>query len=257
MSVFWKTLRVDLLRAIWTPRFLCAVVGYSLFLCINLPKNTWPSNVIYLFHLSYSYGFYIFFFLCAAVPYATSYLADTEGNYLPLILRKIPTLAYSFSRCAAVAISGMLSVILSTIIFLLYLRIRFPFLTPDYISYSGWGALIEEGKILQYLCVSTYLTAAMGGVFAVISLAVSTKIRNAFVILAIPVLLYYSLGEIATLLKTPSWLDISSLLYVPFDSNHLRISLVYVTILFLLVFLLVFDTFYQHIRRLPGCGYSE
>ncbi len=257
MKSLGKTLRIDLFRAFFAPRFWIAVLCYALFLYINLPKNTWPANVLYLFRLSCSYGFYIFFLLCAAIPYATSFLADTEHHYLPLILRNIPAPIYSLSRCLSVAASGMLAVLLSLGIFLGWLCLRFPFQTSDYISYSGWAYLIEAGKPVQYLLINIWMTALMGGAFACIALAVSAHIHNSFVVLAVPVLLYYVLGELATLLKLPYWLDVSTLLYVPYDSNRLPASFALTTGFYLLIILLAFTSFYLRVRRLVRHGYSE
>ena len=67
MRSFGKALRIDLFRSVCSSRFLIAVLCYALFLCVNLPKETWPSNVMYLFRLSCSYGFYVFFFFCAVI----------------------------------------------------------------------------------------------------------------------------------------------------------------------------------------------
>lgn len=257
MRSFGRALRIDLFRAVCSLRFLTAVLGYALFLCINLPKDTWPSNVMYLFRLSCSYGFYVFFFLCAAVPYAASFLADTENHYLQLVLKQVPPAAYSLSRCLAAAISGFLAVSAAMGLFLLFLCLQYPFRTSDYISYSGWAGLIEAGKPVLYLLLSVWLTGATGGVFAVLALALSTGVKNSFVVLSFPVLLYYAVSTLATALKLPPWMDLSVMLYVPIDSGNLLGSLLYVSVFLLVLFMLACLIFSWQIRRLRNNGCSS
>ena len=257
MRSFGKALRIDLFRSVSSPRFLIAVLCYTLFLCINLPKETWPSNVMYLFRLSCSYGFYVFFFLCAAIPYAASFLADTENHYLQLLLKQMPPATYSLSRCLAVAVSGFLAVSAAMGLFLLFLCLQYPFQTSDAISYSGWASLIEDGNPILYLLINVWLTGATGGVFAVLALALSTTVKNSFVVLSFPVLLYYLVSVLATTLKLPLWMDISVMLYVPVDNGNLPRSLLYVSSFLLVLFMIACFIFTWQIRRLRNNGCSS
>ena len=257
MRSFGKALRIDLFRSVSSPRFLIAVLCYTLFLCINLPKETWPSNVMYLFRLSCSYGFYVFFFLCAAIPYAASFLADTENHYLQLLLKQMPPATYSLSRCLAVAVSGFLAVSAAMGLFLLFLWLQYPFQTSDAISYSGWASLIEDGNPILYLLINVWLTGATGGVFAVLALALSTKVKNSFVVLSFPVLLYYLVSVLATTLKLPLWMDISVMLYVPVDNGNLPRSLLYVSSSLLVLFMFACFIFTWQIGRLRNNGCSS
>lgn len=257
MRSFVKALRIDLFRSVCSSRFLIAVLCYALFLCVNLPKETWPSNVMYLFRLSCSYGFYVFFFLCAAIPYATSFLADTENHYLQLLLKQVPPAAYSFSRCIAVAVSGFLAISAAMGLLLLFLCLQYPFQTADTISYSGWASLIEVGNPVSYLLINVWLTGATGSVFAVLALVFSTRVKNSFVVLSFPVLLYYLASVLATTLKLPVWMDISVMLYVPVDSGNLPRSLLYVSSFLLVLFMIACFIFTWQIRRLRNNGCSS
>ena len=212
---------------------------------------------MYLFRLSCSYGFYVFFFLCAAIPYAASFLADTENHYLQLLLKQMPPAAYSLSRCLAVAVSGFLAVSAAMGLFLLFLWLQYPFQTSDAISYSGWASLIEDGNPILYLLINVWLTGATGGVFAVLALALSTKVKNSFVVLTFPVLLYYLVSVLATTLKLPLWMDISVMLYVPVDNGNLPRSLLYVSSSLLVLFMFACFIFTWQIGRLRNNGCSS
>lgn len=174
-SDIFNCLKIDILRSIFSVRFLISVIGYSVLLYANLPIDPWPLDATYLFSMSYKYGFYVFFFLCAAIPYSTSYLKDIENGYLQSVVRRIPSSTYGLSKCIATTVSGMLAVILSTTIFIVILNIRFTSMNISSISFSGWDVIITKYNSTTYFVVKTFLTALYGGCFALISLVVSTK----------------------------------------------------------------------------------
>lgn len=252
--IFIRCLSGDLRRAILSPRFCIAVFGYGLLLCLNLPVDPWPKDPAYLFSVSYKFGFYIFFYLCAAIPYATAFLSDIDHNYLQAILKRTSVRTYSVSKCVAVMLSGMLAVTLATAIFLVYLFVCFSSEEVIPQSYSGWDRLISDGKPVLYFIVKAGMTAMIGGLFSVIALNVSTVIRNSFVVLAAPVLLYYAWNELATLLSLPTALDIGALLYVPVFENSMTGSILYLTAITVIGLLLMTSLFEIHIRRLRRNG---
>ncbi len=242
-------------RAVISPRFLIACIGYWLLLCINLPINPWPADAAYYFSLSYKYGFYIFFYLCAAIPYATSFLSDVDQNNFQPILRRVSLPTYSLSKCITTALSGSLAVVAATGLFVLYLLVRFPGQMDYTQSYSGWDSLLLSGSPFVYYAAKAGMTAMLGGSFAVIALAVSTRIRNSFVVLATPVLLYYALNQIPVWINMPVFLCIGTLLYVPAFQEHYFLSMLYLAALTLLIFAAATGVFYLQMRRLRKNGY--
>lgn len=252
---FIRCFSSDLHRAILSPRFCIGVVGYGLLLCLNLPVDPWPKDPAYLFSVSYKFGFYIFFYLCAAIPSATAFLSDIDHNYLQAILKRISVRTYSISKCLSVMLSGMLAVILATGIFGVYLFVRFSSAEAVAQSYSGWDRLISDGKPVLYFIVKAGMTATIGGLFSVIALNVSTVIRNSFVVLATPVLLYYAWNELATLLSLPVAFDIGALLYIPVFENSMTGSILYLTATAVIGLILMTVLFEIRIRRLRRNGY--
>ena len=255
MKSLARCLLVDLKRSIVSTRFLVSVAGFSILLCLNLPIDAWPEEAPYLFSLSYKYGFYIFFFLAAAIPYAQSYLADIDGGYIKSVVQRVPLTAYSFSRCIAVMLSGGFAIVLSTLVFLLFLYLQYPASSDVAISYSGWDALISQGRTAGYYMLKTFFTAMLGGNFALFALNLSTVIKNSFVVLASPVLLYYCANELATLLKIPAWCNILGLLYYPPFPEHLLDSVLYYTAMLCILFVISSWVFYLQMRRLHQHGY--
>ena len=250
-------LRVDLERAVLSLRFLAAAVGFAILLDLNLPPDPWPEEAPYLFSLTYKYGFYSFFLVCAAIPYAGSYLADLEGGYIKCLARRIPLGSYSLSRCLAVLLSGSLAVLMGTGLFVGDLYLRFPAHSGVSLSYSGWDALLGQGRAWQYVLTKALMTALMGGNFAVLALVLSTAVRNSFVVLAAPLLLFYFCNELSLLLPLPQWCFPTQMLYVPAFAGSMAESAAFFAAVQLVVFALSTLAFYAQMRRLRGRGYCS
>ena len=250
-------LRVDLRRAVLSLRFLVAAVGFAILLDLNLPLDPWPEEAPYLFSLTYKYGFYSFFLPCAAIPYAGSYLADLEGGYVKCLARRVPLGVYSLSRCLAVLLSGALAVLIGTGLFVGDLYLRFPACSGVNLSYSGWDALLGQGRAGLYFWTKALMTALMGGNFAVLALVLSTVIRNSFVVLAAPLLLYYFLNELSLLLPLPLWCCPAKMLYVPVFAGSLAESAAFFAAVQFAVFVLASLGFLMRMRRLRRRGYCS
>ena len=90
-----------------------------------------------------------------------------------------------------------------------------------------------------------------------LALALSTKVKNSFVVLSFPVLLYYLVSVLATTLTLPLWMDISVMLYVPVDNGNLPGSLLYVSSFLLVLFMFACFIFTWQIGRLRNNGCSS
>lgn len=252
-----RCLRVDLRRAVCSLRFLVAVAGFAVLLDLNLPPDPWPREAPYLFSLTYKYGFYCFFLVCAAIPHAGSWLADLEGGYVKCLVRRVPLGICSLSRCFAVLLSGALAVSAGTALFVGDLYLRFPASAGVSVSYSGWDALLGQGSVWQYILTKALLTALLGGNFAVLALLLSTVVRNSFVVLAAPLLLFYFCNELSTLLPLPAWCFPTQMLYVLPFADHMAGSLAFFAAEQLAVFTLSTLAFYAQMRRLRSRGYCS
>jgi hypothetical protein len=161
---------------------------------------------------------------------------------------------YSFSRCVAVGVSGFLAVILATGIFLIYLRIRFPYVAEVTVDYSGWDELIKKGYGVEYMLVKTVMTALCGSALAQVALALSVEVKNTCFVFAFPTLLYYAWNELTYLLNIPLAFDWLSLLNVPLFSSYL-VSFEYFCMIMGVISVAAGVLFYFSIRRRIYHGY--
>jgi hypothetical protein len=249
-----SVLLVDLQRSLFSVRFFVAVFGYAFLLCLNIPSNIWPNDFYAVFAYAYKPGFYMFFPLCATIPYATSYLTDCSNGYIKNIIHRIDTKKYSISRCIVVALSGFLAIILATVIFIVYIALRFSYVADNGVDYSGWDELISNGHGIEYILIKMLMTAICGSTFSIIALTVSLKIKNTFFILAFPTILYYAWNEITFIASVPLAFDLVSLLNVPLFSSY-KFSISYYLIFMILLIVITIKCFENGIRRLTENGY--
>lgn len=247
-----RCLKTDIARSVFSLRFIISVIGYGILLVANIPVDPWPSDPAYVFSLSYKYGFYVFFFLCASSPYSTSYIKDAENGFLKSAASRISINTYGLSKCIATFLSGMCAVVLSTVIFIAFINVKFETADLSNISFSGWDIVITEVSPFAYYAVKTFVTALYGGTFALLALTVSTKIRNSFVIPVLPVLVYYAVNELSIMFSFPLWCDLSALIYIPVKSENLLASLLYVSGIFLGFCVILSVVFLRRLRK-NGC----
>ncbi len=245
---------MDFRRAVCTWKFVIAVTGYAILLVLNIPADVWPEDFFYVFSFAYSPGFYMFFPLCASIPYAAGFLADEKDGYMKHLISRVDIKMYSLSRCISVAASGFLAVVFATILFVVYLRVRFPISDDFSISYSGWNTMIQDGKGMIFIVIKTLMTATCGSSFAVIALVASTRIKNTFFVLALPTLLYYAWNEITFIVSVPLEFDLVSLFNVPVWKSY-SYSLLYFSGLMCLISVIAGSRFYVGVRRLKENGY--
>lgn len=247
MNSLLATLKVDLRRAFLSKSFVFGFVGMLFALYLNTYEIDIP-DADYLFQNIYKYGFYILFFLFGSMPYATSYLSDCNNGYIKPIAIRIRLNSYSISKCISTFAAGASAIALGSILFLCWLLILYP-LESDYnATYDGYEILLSNRSYFQYFVLRILLTSLAGGAFSVMALCVSSYIRNPFVVLASPVIVYYSLNTIVTMLKLPAWMDITTVFYYTVF-NSLTYSAIY-SCAYFIVFAVIFGVvFCKNVRK--------
>lgn len=188
-----RALRVDLRRAILSPRFILTVVLLLLWLLFNGTFDIFLNKTLFTFGIPYvlnwattgDFGLGMLNLVIAALPFSASYLADWECGFDRCALGRTGLAAYAQARVIAVALSSFLAFWAAAGIFLAGLSLTgaphtFPQLTGEYMDLA-----IQVGPWCYYLVRLTIsgLTCAMAGVF---SLFVSTLIPNSYVAMLSP-----------------------------------------------------------------------
>lgn len=209
-----RLLWAEFKRAVCARRFFLAAFGYGVLLCLDVTEY-WNDSAVYNFQVVFKTAFYLLCFVCAALPFADSFLRDVRNGAWRNAVIRSGLSAYCAGKPIAVFLSGFCAVVLGSCLFVGYLLLIFPLNNDFYIAYSGYDALLNEGHCILYLGVKILLTAWSSATLAVLSLSLSGILKNTYAVLAAPVLLYYLLNELGNYGLIPLTLHITRMLYAP------------------------------------------
>lgn len=138
--------------------------------------------------------------------YGLSYAKEVEENAITLFVIRTGVTKYSLTKILVSAITGFLIVFLGLTLFLLVLRLRYPFfISPS--SEGPYDLLVNQGEILKG--VLFYLThqGLVGAFVAVSGVCFSSFVPNVFTTAAAPMIIYFSLLRITTNISLPMMID--------------------------------------------------
>lgn len=147
--------------------------------------------------LSLSYSlFYFLMPVCAALPYAWSFYLERKHGYIRNIAVRVNKLTYYVAKMNAIFISGAFVVFIPFIVNLMIVYAFIPYYKPwqGYNMYNLvffgnlWSDLFFEFPFVHTL-LFIFLNTLYGGIFALLSSAISFFTQNLFVILFSPFLL--------------------------------------------------------------------
>jgi hypothetical protein len=117
---------------------------------------------------------------------------------------------YAVSKLLASALSGFLVTFTGILLYALILLTRLPFFTRITTG-DAYVPLLEAGKPVQYLLVSSAHLSLSSVVFAVAALWISAYIPNRFTAIAAPAVLYFALYRLTRFWEIPPFLNVATL----------------------------------------------
>lgn len=232
----WSTLK----RALLSKSFSAAVLGLAAMSLLsvwdevsNLEGN--PSSVTYLYQIAEVAKFWVLYLLFAAIPGAALFCADWENRYIRFSVARCSKRVYGWALACACFLSAVLTVFAGEWLFLLILRLRWPFAGENMLGleYGCFSSYAEENRVWIYFMVKILIKGFFAGFCSTFALWLSTRITNVFVALTTPIILYYVLENLTVLLRLPSALQIGKLLKVHVEiGGRPLLTLLYPVLLF-------------------------
>lgn len=180
-------------------------------------------------------AFYLLFPLLAALPFAASYLQDRRSGYLGQILLRTRKREYFFAKYLAVFVSGGTVVTVPLILNFVATSLYLPWKIPDSISGSvAPSSILAElfySHPFFYTCVLLLLTFVTAGLYATLSLGITSWLEQSFSAFLFPFLLSLVIYYVALPFGLNSL--VSFYVLVPFRSMECRL---WVYLLLLAVF---------------------
>ncbi len=152
--------------------------------------------------------------ILAAMPYGVSYYLDIKSGYVRNVCVRSGKKKYLAAKYFAVFVSAGTTVLIPMIFNLLLTAAFFPALIPSMnglFAPGGVGMFAGIFYTNPWLYVLIYLMMYFiyGGVLASISIAVTDFIRNSFLILLFPFIIYYGTGLLSPFIRVDFIKEIS------------------------------------------------
>lgn len=164
----------------------------------------------------------------AALPFAWSFCKERKSGYIKNIASRAKKEYYYYGKTIAVFLSGVLAVLIPILINILMVSAFIPACKPFawYIHYNHlyfgnmWADLLYTHPVV-YTALYVILEAFYGGVFSLLSLAVTFYVNNIFAVQLFPFLLMLGGGFLQNLIFSNLG-EVIWLQFIPTDFIHSR-----------------------------------
>lgn len=168
--------------------------------------------------------------IAAALPFSWSFYMERKTGYIKNIVSRVKKEYYYYSKIIAVFVSGVLVVLIPLILNFLMVSAFVPMCKPfagytfyNHVYFGNMWADIFYTKPMLYTVLYMALESFYGGIFALLSFAVTFYINNIFAVQLLPFLITIALGYIEKLIFT-SLGDVIWIEFVPTAFIHSRVS---------------------------------
>lgn len=227
-------------RAVLSKRFLLSLCLVSaLFIMDLLPSfvsgiNVYQGEVYYsydlisLYMLNGSTMFLGFTFIVTIIPYAGAFCDDYNSGFLIPFMGRTTGMGYAVGTASACGVSAFLCTFLGQVICLLFYNIFIPLNNHSQYTYSDYS-LVEAGRYILFLLCFIVLYSLRAAFFALVSLLVSTFVKNKYIIFSIPLIMYFLLMKFGYgVLNLPGYLNVLGIYFgFTFGEDNEVISVLY------------------------------
>lgn len=211
-------IRMHFARLFRTRRFWEAIIGVCAISLLSIMGEIQAFSRVSLYYLVISrHGIGAFFIAMSVIivfPNALSYSYDVRNHYDYEIFGRCKRKNYCWANVLVTASSAFMTVFFGYLLLYGLLKIRYPLILPEeaeqLMAYSQLDGgltpyeklLLGKYPILYFL--NTFATEAMGYSFlSCVTLAVSAKIKSPFILLSIPLMVYFGSQYLANVLQLP------------------------------------------------------
>lgn len=246
-----KNMKIDLQRAFCGKLFIIGLLCSLVVFYLNISwDNMLAATVIYLVS-GLPWGSHVqLIFVCGAITYATAYLSDWNHGYIRLLVVRGDLRNYLRSKVLVTAFSGFVTIWLGKMLFALSLRAVFPMMNEMSVEEVGIDILLNVNSWL-YLLADAVLYALAGAGFAVIALLVSSLMHNMFVTITSPLVVFFMITSLQQIFDVPQAIELNGLLmgYIEAFANSWLVTLLYISLVWVVVIVLVGKLFIWHAGR--------
>lgn len=247
-----RMVQMDLQRAFCGRLFLVGLLCLVGVCYLNVSWNNYQYESVVSLIAGLAFGGFVqMIFVCGAIPYAVSYLSDCESGYIRFLVIRGDLRRYLRSKVFVTALSGFSAVFAGKLLFALSLCAAFPLTQETDIMLNGGVELLFDVHPWAYIAGDAFLYAMASAAFAVMALLVSSLIRNMFVTLMSPLVLYFMITSLQQIVRVPQAIGMNGLMmgYIDGYLDSWQWTLLHIFLVWLIVILVTGKLFVWRAER--------
>lgn len=198
-----KYFLTDIRRLFKEYRFYLSIIGVTLSLLFSLESfGIINNNVVSTYMMSTELSGIMVAYVFCAFPYALSLCESMEQKYIRYEVVRGNLKRFVISKVVVIYLSSMITMIAGTILFVLIIRWKVPWVDmktdSQGISLAGqYSCFMVQGNYFLYCVVYAAYLGMLAGTMSVLAAFVSMYISNKVTVLAVPLLAYQILLDYA------------------------------------------------------------
>ena len=202
---FFRLIKVNLKQSLFSLQFVFCLFGIVLLqildtfhvLIFNMSqtengKMMFGGTVIGMLDLRNMTLYGLLSLSLCALAASCRYCKDMEGRIFPYLVVRSSYQKYSAASVVSCAVTGFVAMFLGTLLILGFYDIFLP-VHRDLEAYEFSMPLLRSGYYWGYILVRLCITGLGGAFFSMASFMLSAFVKNKFVLISIPVLVFYFL----------------------------------------------------------------
>lgn len=255
ITMFLNTFRNDLKQALFSIHFFVAILGVFLVFFMSSFGYMGEKNYDILFFLKMTLDIGMFTLILpifSALPYSHSTYEELQSNNFRYRIVRSNLNTYAISKILTCVVSSFCSMFLGVSIFMLIMRLRYPFVNVQDIYYEiysvddVYGFLLAKYRGIYFLIFIMFLSIC-SSVFSVIGLLCSLYFPHKMTIIMAPFIVFFILNEIGSKLNIP-FLRINFLMYGKDLFGNAFANIVYVIVVACIAIIVLSKFFLRKLR---------
>lgn len=219
-----RCLIIQMKRAVCSFRFVFACLGSAVLMYVTgVQYLTSGIDAIGVWEIVRGSGIFIMTLaILPLFPFSLSYAEEHNEKNLSFWVIRAGVKSYIMTKYIAAVLSGMLSYVVGTLLFILACSLR----TSLFYHISSWNAyvsLLENGQIMLYLVVILIHFSFSAAIFCGLTMCVSVWFSNRFAAVILPMVVYFMIGRMMA--NMPWYFTIIGLIEGVVDAGTVGLSL--------------------------------
>ena len=191
-------LKVDLIRAMWSWKFLIGILGVCLVMYIaSLEGIASDTNVTYVVWLIVYGMLFMISLVFSAFPFAGCFCEDFEQKFAYSQIERGNMKSYAIAKVIAIMLVTSITMMLGMVLYVSLLHIKLPWFSEEdaicqsALTLGGFRAILQKEWYYLYFALFGLQYGILAGFLALLAAYVSLYITNKLLVLSVPFMSFY------------------------------------------------------------------